>query len=58
MSPPRKNPIPNQDINKLGTGKYQILPSQLARFHPGYKSLINEAEDCRNDYTDTQCTNK
>ena len=37
MSPPRKDPIPNQDINMSGTEKYQSLPPQLARFRPGYK---------------------
>ena len=34
MSPPRKYPIPNQDINMIGTRKYQILPPQLSKFHP------------------------
>ena len=32
MLPPRKDPIPNQDINRLGTKKYQSLPPQLAKF--------------------------
>ena len=42
MSPPRKDPIPNQDINSLGTKKYQSLPPQLAKFCTGCKSLFNE----------------
>ena len=41
ISPPRKDLIPNQDINMLGTEKYQSLPPQLTKFRPGYKSLIN-----------------
>ena len=37
ISPPRKYPIPDTDINILGTEKYQSLPPQLAKYHPGYK---------------------
>ena len=55
--PPRKYPIPNQDINMLGTVKDQSLPPQLPKFCPGQKSLINEADDDCHDYTDTSCTN-
>ena len=58
MLPPRKDPIPNQDINTLGTKKYQILPPQFAKFCPGYKSLRNKSEDGCNDYTDTSRTDK
>ena len=58
MLPPRKDLIPNQDINMLGTKKYQILPPQLSKFRPGYKSLINEAEDGRNNSTYTSRTDK
>ena len=43
MLPPIKDPIPNQDINMLGTEKYQSLPPKLAKYCPGYKSLINKA---------------
>ena len=39
MSPQRKDPIPNQDIDMLGTEKDQSLPPQWAKFRPGYKSL-------------------
>ena len=41
MSPPRKDPIPNQDINILGTEADKILPPQYAKYRPGYKSLIH-----------------
>ena len=34
--PPRKDAIPNQDIDILGTKKYQSLPPQLAKYRPGY----------------------
>ena len=36
-SPSINDPIPNPDINVLGTKKYQSLPPQLAKFCPGYK---------------------
>ena len=55
---PRKDPIPNQYINIFGTKKDQSLPSQLANYRPGYKSLINKAEDGRNDSTDASRTDK
>ena len=58
MSPPRKDTIPNKDINISGTKKDQSLPQQLAKFSPGYKSLINKSEDCCNNYTDTSRTDK
>ena len=58
MSPPRNDPIPNQDINMLGTEKYQSLSPQLAKYRPGYKSLMNKAEDGRNNSTDTSRTDK
>ena len=56
--PPRKDPITNPDINMSGTKKDQSLPTQLAKFCPGCKSLINKAEDGCNDYTDTSRTDK
>ena len=43
--PPRKDPITNQDINRLITEKYQILPPHLAKYPPGFKVLINYAPD-------------
>ena len=56
--PPRKDPILNQDINTLGIEKDLSLPPHLRKFHPGYKSLINEADDACNVSTDTSCTDK
>ena len=41
ISPPRKDPISDQDINKLSTQKGQSLPSQLAKSPPVFKLLIN-----------------
>ena len=35
MSPQIKDPIPNQNINMLGTKNYQSLPPHLAKFRPG-----------------------
>ena len=58
MFPPGKYIIPNQDINIFSTKKYQSLPPQLAKFPPGFKSLINQAEDDCNDSTDTSRTDK
>ena len=42
---PRKDPIPNQDINRLSTKKDKSLPPQLAKISLGFKLLINEAHD-------------
>ena len=58
MSPQRKDPIPNQDINRLRTKKYLSLPPQLAKYCPGFKSLLNKAEENHNDSTDTSRTDK
>ena len=57
-SSPRKDPIPNQDINTLGARKYQSLPPQLPKFCPGYKSLIKKEDDDCHDYADTSRTDK
>ena len=56
--PPRKYPIPNQDINTLGIKKDQSLPPHLPKFCPVYKQLIYEADDDRHDYTNTSHTDK
>ena len=56
ISPPRKDPIPNQDINMIRTVKDQNIPPQLLKFCLGYKSLINEADDDCHDSTDISCT--
>ena len=37
---------------------YKSLPIQHAKYCPGYKSLIHEAEDDHNDSTDTSRTDK
>ena len=58
MSPQRKDPIPNQYINILGSKKYRSLPPKLDKYIPGYKSLINREEFGRNDSTDTSRTDK
>ena len=58
MSPQIKDMVTNNDTNILGTKKDQSLPQQLAKYFPGYKSLINETENGRNDYTDTSHTDK
>ena len=58
MLPPGNGMITNQDINRLGTEKYQSLPPQLAKYIHRYKSLINEAEDDCNDSKDKSCTDK
>ena len=56
MSPHRKNPIPDQDINRIITEKYQTFPPHLVKFPPRLKSLLNYAhdlnstEDYCNDY--------
>ena len=52
-SPSRKDTVSNQDINRLRIEKDQSLPPQPDKYCTGYKSLINEAEDDRNDSTDT-----
>ena len=56
--PTIKDPIPNKDIRTLGIKKDQILPPQLPKFSPGYKSFRNEADDGRHDSTDTARTDK
>ena len=45
MSPPRKDPIPNQYINRLITEKDHFFPKHLAKIPPGFKSLLNDAHD-------------
>ena len=58
MSPPRKYPTPNQDINMFGTDKDQSLLPQPTKFRPGYKSLGIEVENYHNNSTDTSRTYK
>ena len=58
MSSPRKDPIPNQDINILITQPDPNLPPIIEKYPTGYKPLCNDTnypndiEDSPNDSTD------
>ena len=58
MSPPRKDPITNQIINRLITEQDLSLPPIIKNYPPGYKTLFNDThnpnitEDDPNNYTD------
>ena len=56
MSPPRKDPITDQDKNTLGLKKYQCLPAHLPPFSYVIKALRNEANDDNPETTDTSHT--
>ena len=58
MSPPRKDPTPNQDKNTLGLQKDQCLPPHVHSFTPGFKSFKNEANDDNHESTNTSRTDK
>ena len=58
MSPPRMDPIPNQDKDTLGLQKYQCLPSDVPQFSSGFKSLRNKANQDNPKTTDTSRTDK
>ena len=58
MSPPREDPIPNQDENTLSLQKYQCLPPHVPPFPSGFKSLRNEANDNNPETTDTSRNDK
>ena len=45
ISPPRKDPIPNQDINRLNTPKDPSLPPIIEKYLTGYKPLLNDTHD-------------
>ena len=45
ISPPRKDPIPNQDNNILITKQDPSLPPNIERYPPWYKSLFNVTHD-------------
>ena len=53
MSPPRKDPIPNQDKKNLGLKKDQCLTSDVPPFIPGKKSPINKENNDNHETTDT-----
>ena len=57
-SPPRKDPIPNQDKNTSGHQRDQCLPPHKPPFSPVFKSLRNEANDDNPETSDTSCTDK
>ena len=52
MSPPRKDPIPNQD-KQFSTKKNQCLTSDVPPFLPGNKSFRNEKNNDNPEDTDT-----
>ena len=64
MSPSIKDTIPNQYINILITSIYPSLPPHLAKYYPGYISLLNDTHDSNikeddcNDSTDTSSNEK
>ena len=45
MSPTRKDPIPNQDINRLTTEQDPSLSPIIAKYPTGYRPLFNDAND-------------
>ena len=45
MSPSRKDPIPNQYINRIITQKYPSLPPIIAKYPTVYESLFNDMND-------------
>ena len=58
MSPPRKDPIPNQDNNTLGLQRYQCLSSHVNTFSSVFKSLRNKANGDNPETKDTLRTDK
>ena len=58
MSPPRKDPIPNQYNKTLGIPKDPCLTPHVNTFPPGMKSLRNKENDDNPETTDTSRTDK
>ena len=58
MSPPRKYPIPNQDLKHIKLKKDQCLTADVPPFLPGNKSLRNEENDDNPETIDTSHTEK
>ena len=58
MSPPRKDPITNQDKNTLGLEKDQCFPPHVPTFYPGFKSVRNKENDDNPESKDTSRTDK
>ena len=45
MSPPKKDPIPYEDINILITKQDPSLPPIMEKYPPVYKPLFNDKHD-------------
>ena len=45
MSPPRKYPVPNQDINRLITQQDPSIPPIMEKYTTGYKALFNDTHE-------------
>ena len=58
MSPPRKDPTPNQDRKIIRLKIFQCLTSDVPPFLPGNKSLRNKKNDDNPETTDTSHTEK
>ena len=64
MSPPRKDQIPNQDINRLITEEDPSLPPIIEKYPLGYEQLFNDTHDPNgtkddpNDSTDNSFNEK
>ena len=62
MSPPRKDPIPNQYSTSIITQQDPILPPLLEKWPTGYKPFLNythfsnKSEEKDNNYTDSSRT--
>ena len=62
MSPPRKDPIPNQDSTVIVIQQDPTLPPNLSKWTTGYKSFFSDTyfsnitEEEHNDYTDNSHT--
>ena len=58
MSPPRKDPITNQDKQTLGLKTYKCITLDVPPFLPGNKSLRNQENDHNAETTDNSHTEK
>ena len=58
MSPPRNDPIPNQNKNNLWLKIDHCLTSNVPPFYSGFKSLRHKANDDNPETTDTSHTYK
>ena len=56
ISPPRKDPIPNQDSTRIITQQDPKLPPNLSKGPTGHKPFINDthySNPIENEHTDT-----